>query len=185
MATSPAPPEDTLRRLLDRAARSTLHRLAGNRNLIDGWALFGAPPAKQAAVEERCLEDRDLIGRLSWLMDCGLLASGGIEALLEGDRAAVLLHAALGLGAPEEARAAGLPDLDPRRALAAAAWVVLVGGAEPRWAAEDGCLVLRSSEPGAELPGWWRQLFDHLEGVRATTGGLELGVQPRTAARPS
>jgi len=155
--------------------------LAGNRNLVDGWALFGAPPEKQSVVEERCLEDRVLIGRLGWLVDCGMAELPGLDDLMEGDRAVVLLHAVLGLGSPEEERHDGFPELDPRVALAAATWAAVAGGTEPRWSVEEGQLWIRSSEPVSQLPAWWLELFQAFPGLQVSTERLVLELGAKTA----
>ncbi len=177
-------PQAALRLLLERAGQTTLHRLAGNRNLVDGWALLGAPPAKQAVVEERCLEDRVLLDRLRWLLEAALAGEERPVGASRSERARVLLLGALRLGAPEDPSSEALPELPAELAEAAAAWVVCAGGAEPRWQVRDGCLRLLASERGLAAPAWWVEQYGALEGLQAREGGLEVALANATAAEP-
>ncbi len=175
MEADSASSEDTRRRLLERAARATLHRLAGDRNVVDGWAVLGAPEDRRASIEARCEEGRVLMGRLGWILRAAF-APAGEEGTPPEEAPRVLLHAALGIGAPEEAGSAAPPSLAPEAALAAAEWTLAVGGPQPRWERLGDRLVVHAAEEGAAPPAWWTARWSAREDLRCSPGRLEAGA---------
>lgn len=183
MAQPPPGLIPTLRGLLDRAARAALHRLAGGRNLLYGWASLDPTTASRPAVEARCREDRDLLARLDWLRETGLGRDPDPAEFLLGDRAQVLLAAVLGLEGPAACAPLLGAGLDGERALAAACWAMLAARDPLRWHIEGRTLRLGPVAAASPLPAWWMARFGGLSGVQVEDGRLVVEAAPAVLDR--
>lgn len=176
---------ESIRSLLARAFRFTLHRLRGLRALMGGWIEIGVPPGSEARVRGLLEEDMSLLARLDWIGT--LLSHAPIAKRLEaGEAPAVLLAAALGLGTPEEGRARLPEPATPRAALALATWIhakapeaVLGRDLLMRW--EGRSLVVELADPRpAELAGWVAEFGDLVLRREPQSLGFRPGLfQPR------